>query len=186
MQNARQELIESLPLPRSPLIVILNGLQPIRDARPDDVELQSMSLEIVKLLQAYRSQLQPGDQLLMEQVVADASDTKRALQSYQRLAATHRNNHRIQRRYAELLSLGRDRASREQALNQWRLIVSQSRPRSVDWFRGKLGVAQAHFDKGEHEKAKEVIELLMTLYPDMGSPELKASFQQLLGRAKKR
>ena len=101
---------------------------------------------------------------------------------YEALARQQPRDRRIQLRYAELLSQGRDRKSRTAALTQWRRVVQQSIPRSAEWFRGKLGVAQTYFDMGEHQKARELIELLMTLYPDLGGPKLQQSFNDLLKR----
>lgn len=182
--EARRVLEKALPLPKDALLDVLRGLEPIRDAKPDDADLRSISGDVVKLLGTYQSQLSPTDHLLIDQALADEADEALALETYRRLATTYPQNLRVQMRLAELLSLGRDRASRDQALEQWRAVVGLSQPRSERWFRGKLGVAQAHFDKGDHQKAKQIVELLMTLYPDLGSPRQQAAYQRLLDRVK--
>ena len=180
LDQARRELQEALPLTKQPLIEILAGLQSIRDEQSDEGQLKAMSLDVVRLVQTYQSELQGTDRLLVDQAVADSAEPSDALAIYRRLAAEHIDNQRIQLRLAELLSLGRDRTARSEALEQWRLIVRQSQPRSASWFRAKLGVAQAHFSMGDHQQSRELIELLMALYPDLGGAELKPLFEQLL------
>ncbi len=182
--RAKNLLSSSLPLPADALMSVVRGLQPVRESRPNDTELRALVLECVELLRPYFDRLTESDRLLLKQVVADAASQQDALQAYTEFATANPKDARIQRKYAELLAMGRDRASREAALKQWRVVVSLTRPRSAEWFRAKLGVAQAYFDKGDHSKTREVIELLTTLYPKMGGPELKQAFRDLLARCR--
>ena len=182
LQQARFTLTKASPLPKDALVELLQGLQPILDKRPDNQGVVALANEVIGLLQAHNTTLQPEVHLLIKQIQADSSDGQTALRIYQKLAADHPEDERIQWRFAELISQGRDRESRTAALKQWRLLVRKSKPQSSNWFRAKLGVAQTHFNKGEHDKAKEIVELLMTLYPDLSSPDLKADFQRLLAR----
>lgn len=171
-----------LPLQIDSLREILQRLQPIRDHSRDDTSLRELALEVVNLMRAYEQQFQPQDVLLIEQTIADTEQTPQAIIRYEKLARQQPLDRRIQLRYAELISQGRDRNSRMSALNQWRRVVQLSVPHSPEWFRGKLGVAQTYFDMGDRQKTRELIELLMTLYPDMGGPPLKKSFSDLLAR----
>jgi|GEM_PF-4300934 len=180
--TAQNELAKLLPLPHEDLLEVLRGLQPIRDARPEDAKLRAMVLDCVKLLKLYTDRLSDDDRLLIRLAITDAASPAEALVTYRELAASRPRDRRIQLRFAELASLGRDRAAREEALKQWRLLVRQAKPRSKAWFRAKLGVAQTHFDKGEHEKSKQMVELLKTLYPELGGPDLKQRFEALLKR----
>ena len=180
--TARIELAQLMPLPRDSLTAILTGLQPIRDASPEDVELMGMAKDCIKFIQPYSNQLTDQHRLLIQQFTLDGMQANQAIEGYRRLAAEHPKHRRIQLRYAELAAMGRDRAAREEALNQWRKIVTQSKARSPEWFRAKLGVAQAYFDKGEHDKSKQMVELLMTLYPELGGAKLERRFQELLQR----
>ncbi len=182
VSTARSELTQLLPLPAALLLDVLRGLQPIRDARPDDAAVKAMANDCLRLVRPFSGNLSAADQLLIQTSLADAAAHPQALATYRELAGQHRGDRRIQLRYAELVAVGRDRAAREEALKQWRSIVKSSKPRSATWFRGKLGVAQTYFDKGEHSKAKQQIQLLSTLYPAMGGAELKSRFQALLQR----
>ena len=78
----------------------------------------------------------------------------------------------------------KDRRARQAALMQWRTVVRKSRPYTQAWFRGKLGVATAHFDLNDRKHAQDMIELLMSLHPKMGGPELKRDFTSLLQRCR--
>ena len=182
---AEKELSLAVPLPPRALAETLRGLQKVLDSRPNDDRLLDLIAEVAKLIVTYRDELSEDDQRLLEEASADVvsrSDPSRATAAYARLADTFPTHRRIQRRYAELLSLAQDRTSRDAALEQWRLVVRQCRPRTRDWFRGKLGVATAQYHLGNRRQAREIIELLKSLYPEMGGPELKRDFMRLLQR----
>lgn len=182
--QARQELSLVSPLPAKSLAILLESLQPIRDDRPDDASLNALIIDIVKMLRTYTADLSTAEQLLIQQAVADVSNTEEATATYTKLAKLYPNSARIQLRYAELVSTGRDRKSRELALAQWRSIARKSKPQSPNWFRAKLGIAQTQFDMGEHSKAQQIIELLAALHPEMGGDKLKQAFMTLLQRSK--
>lgn len=185
MHRVRYELAQAVPLPAPTLARLLRGLQRVLDGRPNDGELLDLMAETAKLLTTYREQLSEIDLRLLAETEADTlrgSNLGDATQKYKELAEGHPRNARIQRRFAELLSLGMDRRAREAALTQWRLVLRKSRPYTQAWFRGKLGVATAHFDLNDRKHAQEMIELLMSLHPQMGGPELKRSFTSLLQR----
>lgn len=207
LRTAHQQLTLASPLPNAALIEMLTGLQVIRDLKigelqtselktndshagdpetgrvqPDSVALDALMRDVVNMLKTNESQWSAAARLLVEQVLADTMEVQLARRAYASLAKRQPHQSRIQLRYAELLSQGKDRESRELAIAQWRSIAKQSRPKSPAWFRAKLGVAQSQFDKGDHQKAKEIVELLTTLYPQLGGPHLKRQFQQLLIR----
>ena len=179
-RQARVEFARIGSLEAASAIDALRGLQPLRDRKPNDRELQLLMGDCLREL-AEDTPLSADDELLIRQCRADVAERDDALAMYADLATAHPRNIRIQRRYAEVLSAGDDVSD---ALEQWRIVVRRSRPRSPDWFRGKLGVAQAHFVAGEKARALELIEVLKALHPELGGPELKASFEALLRRAR--
>ena len=160
----------------------MRGFQPIRDQRPNDAKFRDLVGDVVRLANTYRDQLSDSDRLLVVQSVADIATVEEGKTTYALLAKQYESDSRIQVRYAELLSLGRDRQSRIDALAQWRVVVSRSRPRSRKWFRGKLGVAQAHFDMGHPSKAKEIVQLAISLHPELGGSGLKYDYLALLAK----
>jgi tetratricopeptide (TPR) repeat protein len=187
MQRAHDEHSKAVPLPARPLVDMLRGLQRVLDGRPNDGRLVDLMAKTAKLLTVYRDQLSETDRRLLAETEADTlqrSNLGDATKIYTQLAEGHPRNARIQRRLAELLSLGKDRRARQAALTQWRLVVRKSRPYTQAWFRGKLGVATAHFDLNDRKHAQDMIELLMSLHPKMGGPELKRDFTSLLQRCR--
>ena len=187
-KQAEQELAQAVPLPPKELAEMLRGLQCVFDQSHTDTErLLALMTSVAKLIVTYHDDLPASDQQVLEETIADAmakSEPEKATAAYARLAKASPRNSRVQRRYAELLALQLGTAAREAALAQWRLVVRQSAPRSTDWFRGKLGVATAHYHLRNRQQAREMIELLMSLYPEMGGPELKRDFMHLLQRCK--
>ena len=178
--QAQVELSKALPLPLEPLLTIARGLAPVREQLGGNVALRTMTAEVLAALQVHQAKIGPEDRLIIEQTVADYSNSSESLSTYEKLAEAHPNDFRIQRRYAELLTDDKSPASQKASLDQWRKVVRQAKKRSTDWFRGKLGVAQAHFDLGEQAKTKELIEYLQAIYPDLGGRDLKLRFEMLL------
>lgn len=184
VQRATTKLNASLPLATNALVDLLKGLMVARDRRPHDTRFVPITREVLNLLLTYRTKLGPADQQLFRQCEADIAEPGMAKEIYQRLAADAPRDLRIQRRYAELLSLERDRQGRIDALGQWRALLRISRPQSFHWFRAKLGIAQAHFDQGQPGKAADVLQLVVSLYPSLAESGLQADYQTLLARCK--
>lgn len=177
--EARALFAKLLPLPRESLLTLIRGIAPIREQRRDDADLRIWTLEVVGLLKPYHDQIDAMDRLVVNMAIADYLPTAEAVSRYQQFAHENPRDYSIQLRLAELVSSLGDRDSRLLALDQWRNVVRLSEKRSPDWFRAKLGVAQAHYRLGERENANELIEYLGALYPDFGGRELKAQFQEL-------
>ncbi len=55
-----------------------------------------------------------------------------------------------------------------------------SQPTIAGWYQSKYELAKLHLRHGDAKRAKEMIELLQTLHPDLGGEESKAKFQALL------
>jgi hypothetical protein len=70
----------------------------------------------------------------------------------------------------------------EKALDQWRNVEARTAPRSDRWFRAKYHVAELQYRLGNKEQAAKMIRLLAVLHPDLGGPELKRRFVELLAR----
>lgn len=179
--QSQARLAKASPFPRESLVAILRGLQVVRDLRQTrNASLAALTREVTGLLQPYADQLTAEDQLVWQRAIADDLDPEEAVQRYRDFAKAFPSNTAVQRRFAELLAGIPTQESREMSLIQWRKIVKQNKPRSTTWFRAKLGVARAHFELGQRKQAKELIEYLQTLYPQMGGPALREQFDQLL------
>ena len=164
------------------LLEIMRAWLVLRDTRQVKDATRGLLEDTVNQLQTYQGTLSTQDRRVFAQAQAELLADGLATKAYAKLAENYREDLRIQRRYAELLALGRDRQSRAAALAQWRRIVRLSQPQTYYWFRGKLGVAQAHFDAGSPEKAKQIIDLVLSLYPDLTGSGLGPAYQQLRAR----
>ena len=181
---AQNVFTQIVPLPPESLLQLLRGFTPIRQGDFDDPGLRSLTLEVIELLKPYEDQISNEDRFLLQRAVADYLPVEQSVVQYQAFVEKNPQDLDIQRRYAELLTLQNNRASRQPALQQWRRVVGLAKKQSPTWFRAKLGVAQAHYDLGDRKAAQDLIRYLATLYPDLGGPELEADFELLLSKAR--
>ena len=98
--------------------------------------------------------------------------------------AAYPRNGAIQEEYVRLLLARNDRASLEAALAKGRELERNSPPQSARWFRAKYNVALAHYRLGNKQQAAKIITLLRLLHPELGGAEMKARFDDLLGRCR--
>jgi hypothetical protein len=159
-------------------------------------ELAQLQLRAIKLLAANPNALSQTERQTLEriraQALADTGRSEEALQAYQTLAEAHPRDGAIQEAYARLLLTRIDRASSETArkqsietaLKKWRELETKSPPQSHRWFVAKYWVAQLHFELGNKQQAAKIVTLLQLLYPELGGPELKPQFEELLRRCR--
>lgn len=173
------------------LLGMLTALQRVAATAPAGVrsELATLQLGAVELLRPQRSQLRPADQRTVDrlhaQALADAGRTDDAQEAFRWLANTYPRDGEIQEAYAQLLATRRDRPSLELALARWRDLEEKSKTQTPRWFRAKYHVAELHYRLGNPEQATKIITLLQVLHPELGGPELKARFLDLLARCQK-
>lgn len=76
-----------------------------------------------------------------------------------------------------------DAARAQSALEQWNSIANTLRsgkPKRIEYFEARLGVALAYRRMNQNAKAVQALRSTMTLSPDCGGPEMKEKFQSLL------
>ncbi|MHC4177451.1 MAG: hypothetical protein ACYSWU_08090, partial [Planctomycetota bacterium] len=159
-------------------------------------ELAGLQLRAIKILSAGPARLSPAQQRTLEriraQALADGGWTGEALQAYEALAKAHPRDGAIQEAYAKLLLTRVDDAPTEAArkesittaLEKWRELEQKSPPRSRRWFLAKYWVARLHFEQGNKTRAAKIITLLQLLHPELGGPEMKPQFEELLKRCR--
>ena len=156
-----------------------------RSAPPDDRRaLGKVQASLATTLAAHRQELdEPGRrklERLTAQAVAASGDAKAASEMFAKLAAAYPKDGDIQEAYgAALLDVG-DRPSLDAALAKWREIERNSREGTPRWFRAKYHVALAYVRLGDQRRAGELIKVTQVLYPELGGPELKGRFLELL------
>jgi len=178
--------------PPEALLTMLDGLGQIAAEAPPEVrrELAELQLRTMELLDAPgreppRALKRRTVERLRARALADAGRTAEARAAYRELAAAYPRDGEIQEAYAELLLEGEDRAALEAALEKWRELEKKSPPRSPRWFRAKYALALLHYRLDNPEQAAKIITLLKVLHPDLGGPEMRAKFEDLLARCRR-
>ena len=151
-------------------------------------ELAALQLEVVARLKRDIAQLTAADRKALElaeaQAYASTGRTKDAINAFVRLSEAHPNDATIARGYAQLLLEADDRESVDKALAAWRNVLRRTRPNTPAWYEAKYSTALAHFRLGDRQSAVNMIELLATVDPEMGGPEMKRKFLALLDRCR--
>jgi hypothetical protein len=172
------------------LLALLDSLSQLTSAAPPASrrELAALASEVARFLSPRRSELPPAGQAqfdrLEAQSLADAGQSAEALRRFAQLARAYPRDGQVQEQYALLLVEAGDKPSLETALAKWREVEQRSQPATPRWFRAKYYLALAHEKLGNKEHAAKIITLTQVLHPDLGGPELKARFQDLLARCK--
>ena len=112
--------------------------------------------------------------------MADSGETAEASAAFRSLAAEFPRDGAIQEAYARLLSEQSDRESLATALIKWRALEKGSPAGAPRWFRAKYAIALVHYRLGDRRQAAKLITLLQLLRPDLGGPEMKRKFEDLL------
>lgn len=167
------------------LLDLLAGLSSIVSRSRQEVrpQIASIQLQAADLLWPQRAQLTKPAVLALARIRAEAlaSTGKRteALAVFAALAKDNPNSAAIQEGYAELLLTG-DAASIKQALDQWRRILSRSKPRSELWFNAKYKVAFAQFKLGEKKEAASVLRYTLEVPPGLAGTAWQDKYEALL------
>ncbi|MBI1248685.1 tetratricopeptide repeat protein [bacterium] len=171
------------------LFEVLQALGQMAESASPSVrpQIAEMELTVIEMLKPKLAQLDGATQRVIQtrqaEALAASGKLDEAIRNYQILAAENPENEEIQIGLAEMLSRGTTKALQEQALDRWRIISRKSRTKSPTWYLAKLEIARCHLKLGDPEEAKQVVRYLQTLYPDMGGPEMKSRFVQLMQQA---
>jgi hypothetical protein len=146
--------------------------------------LAQLQLTTIELVRPRRDQLAAAEQQTLDRIharaLSDAGRAEDALRAFGYLAETYPLDGEIQEAHAELLSGRSDRPSLNVALARWRDVAGKSPTASDRWFRAKYSVAELRYRLGEAQKAAAIIEQLKVLHPEMGGPQMKRQFLELL------
>jgi hypothetical protein len=70
-----------------------------------------------------------------------------------------------------------------ESLDRWRVLARGLREGSPRWWEAKENIARLHLRLGNPRQTRKMIELLALLRPDLGGPEQKKRFRELLREA---
>ncbi|WDI44629.1 tetratricopeptide repeat protein [Bremerella sp. P1] len=149
-------------------------------------QIAQIELKVIAMLRPNMMQLDEATRMVITtreaEALAASGKLDQAIELYTALAQQLPNDSEVQAGLARMLSRGTTREQQEQALDRWRQISRKSRTQSPTWYEAKLEIARCHIQLGKPEEAKQVVRYLQTLYPDMGGPEMKARFVELMQR----
>jgi uncharacterized protein HemY len=114
------------------------------------------------------------------ETLLESGDRDAALAALRTLADKYPRDGEVQEDLARQLMSSGDDQSRRAALVKWRDIAQHCRSGSARWVRAHFAIARLQLDGGDAGNARATIKLVEAAQPNMGGPEMKARFQQLL------
>lgn len=173
------------------LLLLVEGLERIAQRSSAAVrrELAELELQAAQLLREQRKDLSAADRksfdLAYARALVAAGRRDEALELLAGLAEASPRDGQIQEAYASMLLDGDDKASWQAALGKWREIEKKCRPGGDRWLRSVYHQALALERLGQKPQAAQLLKLTQALHPELGGPELKAQFVELLGRCER-
>jgi hypothetical protein len=147
-------------------------------------ELAELELRAGELLRAQRAALAEtgGKKIDLEYVAALAAAGHRdeALSAVEKLAREFPRDGRVQEAHAQLLLDGSMQSEWRAAAERWHVIETRSKRPSERWFRAIYGQALAQERLGKPQQTVKMIKLARAMHPELGGPEMKAKFLELL------
>lgn len=183
-EAARQlgELADGAP---EQLLLVIEGLGRLAGKAAPTVrrELAELQLQAAALVRAkgdaISNQQRRALDLAVVRGLAAAGRMDEAVKSARQFAAASPRDGETQEEYARLLV---DAAEWPEALSAWRAIQHKCREGSDRWLRSIYYQAQAMEHLGKSDDAARLVKLTEALHPDLGGPDLKTRFHELLRR----
>lgn len=112
--------------------------------------------------------------------LALAGSLAQAIDAYRGLSQEQPNDPKIQVAFARLLLRSPEKNDITMALEHWRMLASRTKPGSDLWFESKWGIAKAHLEMGEPDRAVQIISVVTALHPELGGTARRQQFEELL------
>ncbi len=106
-----------------------------------------------------------------------SNQTDSALKLYQQQAKQFPQDAAVQKGYAIALTQSGDTV---EALNQWRSVAAHTKSYSENWYQAKYEIARLLVQNGQKKQAREMINLIKLLHPDLGGSVWKEKFEKIL------
>jgi hypothetical protein len=133
-------------------------------------ELGQLALELVRILDSRRNELNDDEAMRLRRYLAAAlgatGERAAALVQYSALIEQSPDDGGLQERYAALLSESKDAAELRNALARWHGVEQRSRRGGPRWRRARQARVDLYTRLGEKEEAEKLIRLTRLLYPD--------------------
>jgi tetratricopeptide (TPR) repeat protein len=179
-------LLDEVPVDKpEQLLAVLNDLT--RVAEDLGIEHQSglgrMQLDLARQIAARQSELSESDQRLLENATAQAhaalGQWKEAAEIYEAILWKQPADAAVRGELARLYEACGTPGCYREALKQWQALERLQRKGSVEWLETRYHLAWVHLRTGDDATARKLIEVTRLLYPQLGTPSLKAQYQAL-------
>lgn len=117
--------------------------------------------------------------------LAETGRRQPGLEALQALAEEFPRDGQMHEDLATLLMDGNE-ADIRAALVKWTQVAQKSRPGTPRFFRAYYGLAATQLKLGQRSEAVATVQAVAAKFPQLGGPELKPRFEQLLAAAKNR
>ncbi len=182
-----QRLLEQLPIgPVEESVALAELLSVVKDRATSDDKRAVARLELA-VIGDVLAKPQDLDSATIKKLarqrvetLVDLVDRAEALAELRKLASQYPRDGQLQEDLAGLLADTDDPASQQAALLKWREIADHCRSGSERWFRAHLALARLQLASGDPSQARATIRLVESSRPELGGPETKAQFRQLL------
>ena len=185
--NTAQKLVRQLKTTSiAQYLLILERLEKIPESSDPAVRRQraELQLAIIQSINSQEKTLRQNDQLAIQKYHAsalrDAGHRDKAAKIYRHLAGKYPRDIFIQQQYGEFLSASTDRETLLLALAHWRHVVRYLKPKTDAWYQAKFLIAEAHYLRGDHQRAADIIRLLKALPSGLKNTPWNHAFNELL------
>jgi len=185
LPEARQILQDLARKDPEALLSILSSLTDLT-SRIDAENLQELGAlqrMTVEQIAAQRNEMSAEQKLLLDQASIQASialqDWSAAIRTLEDLLAVHPQETSLLRQVIDL-SLKRGLPpDLMRAKESWIQLEKLERKGSPSWIEARINIAELQFQSGDVSAAKKLLGVTRTLYPQLGSPELKQRGERL-------
>jgi predicted Zn-dependent protease len=167
------------------ILEILNGLtETAADLTLEHrTGIARMQLELAESLKARQAELSDDQQRLLDMSLAQGhaalGQWQTAARLYEEMLWKQPKDRQIVASLARLYEECGTDSCLQQALKQWQTLESLQRKGSLEWLKTRYRLALCSHRLGDDQTARKLIGVTRVLYPQLGSPSLKARFEAL-------
>jgi hypothetical protein len=167
------------------ILEILNGLTETAADLPLEhrTGIARMQLELAESLKARSSELTEDQQRLLDMSLAQGhaavGQWQTAARLYEEMLWKQPKDREIVTALARLYEECGTESCLRQALKQWQTLESLQRKGSIEWLTTRYRLALCSHRLGDDQTAHKLIGVTRVLYPQLGTPSLKARFEAL-------
>ncbi|MCA9080996.1 MAG: tetratricopeptide repeat protein, partial [Planctomycetaceae bacterium] len=185
LNDAREQLDQLQSAAPATLLELLHGLSELGSHLPEATsrDLGELQQQMGRRLQSRRAELTESQQRMLDEILAQAyvasGDLPEAAAVYKQLLQATPNDKRLMATLARVYFQRGQASDLEQAQHWWSKLEQLEAPGSLPWLEARLEVLLSMQRRGHDADARKLLSVTRILYPQLGSPELKARFDSL-------